>query len=290
MPHVTTNDGIRLHYVEKGSGAPLVMIPGWSQTAAQFEAQVEGLSTSRRVIAFDMRGHGESDKPEHGYKIQRLAMDLRNAIEALGLERVSLLGHSMGCSVIWCYIDLFGEAGLERLVLVDQMPGITARNEWSEQEKQDAGAIFNGASLYETIAALAGKEGVGTTKGFISSMFTEGFPEERVARVIEQNRKMPRRHAATLLLNHSAQDWRDLIPRITLPTLIVGGRVSLIDWRSQVWMKGADRRLAARSLRGGRGRQSLHVHGEPGALQSRGRRVPRLSLSQRAAPWPPRGS
>ena len=111
MPHVTTNDGIRLHYVEKGSGAPLVMIPGWSQTAAQFEAQVEGLSASRRVIAFDMRGHGESDKPEHGYKIQRLAMDLRNAIEALGLERVSLLGHSMGCSVIWCYIDLFGEAG-----------------------------------------------------------------------------------------------------------------------------------------------------------------------------------
>ena len=238
MPHVTTNDGIRLHYVENGSGAPLVMIPGWSQTAAQFEAQTEGLSASRRVIAFDMRGHGESDKPEHGYKIQRLAMDLRNAIEALGLERVSLLGHSMGCSVIWCYIDLFGEEGLERLVLVDQMPAITARDEWSEQQKQDAGAIFNGASLYETIGALAGKEGVATTKGFIGSMFTAGFPTERVAWVIEQNRKMPRRHAATLLLNHATQDWRDLISRITLPTLIVGGRVSLIDWRSQVWMNG----------------------------------------------------
>ena len=237
MPHVTTNDGVRLHYVERGSGAPLVMIPGWSQTAAQFEAQVEGLSASRRVIAFDMRGHGESDKPEHGYKIQRLAMDVRGAIEALGPERVSLLGHSMGCSVIWCYIDLFGEAGLERLVLVDQMPSITARNEWSEQEKQAAGAIFDGASLYETIAALAGKEGVGTTKGFISSMFTSGFPAERVEWVIEQNRKMPRRHAAMLLLNHSTQDWRDLIPRITLPTLIVGGRVSLIDWRSQEWMQ-----------------------------------------------------
>ena len=238
MSHVTTNDGVRLHYVEKGSGAPLVMIPGWSQTAAQFEAQVEGLSASRRVVAFDMRGHGESDKPEHGYKIQRLAMDLRGAIEALGLERVSLLGHSMGCSVIWCYIDLFGEAGLERLVLVDQMPSITARDEWSEKEKQDAGAIFDGASLYETIAALAGKEGVGTTKGFIGSMFTSGFPAERVEWVIEQNRKMPRRHAATLLLNHATQDWRDLIPRVTLPTLIVGGRVSLIDWRSQVWMNG----------------------------------------------------
>ena len=78
---------------------------------------------------------------------------------------------------------------------------------------------------------------MGTTKGFISSMFTGGFPEERVAWVIEQNRKMLRRHAATLLLNHSTQDWRDLISRIKLPALIVGGRVSLIDWRSQEWMQ-----------------------------------------------------
>ena len=73
MPHLTTNDGVRLHYVERGSGAPLVMIPGWSQTAAQFEHQTAGLSARRRVIAMDMRGHGESEKPEHGYKIQRLA-------------------------------------------------------------------------------------------------------------------------------------------------------------------------------------------------------------------------
>ena len=238
MPHVTTSDGVRLHYVERGSGAPLVMIPGWSQTAAQFEAQVEGLSARRRVIAIDMRGHGESDKPEHGYRIQRLAADLRDAIEALALERASLLGHSMGCSVIWCYLDLFGDGGLERLVLVDQMPCVTARPGWSGRERQEAGAIFDGASLYETIDKLAGSEGRQTTGGFIGSMFTAAYPAERVAWVLERNLMMPRRHAASLLLNHAAQDWRDVIPRIALPTLIVGGRASLIDWRSQEWMHG----------------------------------------------------
>ena len=236
MPHVATNDGVRLHFIEQGSGAPLVMIPGWSQTAAQFEDQMAGLAARRRVIAVDMRGHGESDKPEHGYRIQRLAMDLRNAIEALGLERVSLLGHSMGCSVIWCYLDLFGPAGLERLVLVDQMPCITARPGWSEQEKQEAGAIFDGTSLYETIDKLAGSEGKQTTGGLIGSMFTRTFSPERAKWVIERNLRMPRRHAASLLLNHAMQDWRDLIPRIALPTLIVGGRASLIDWRSQQWI------------------------------------------------------
>ncbi len=238
MPHITTNDGVRLHYVERGGGAPLVMIPGWSQTAAQFEAQVEGLSARRRVIAIDMRGHGDSDKPEHGYRIQRLAADLRDAIEALALERVSLLGHSMGCSVIWCYLDLFGDGGLERLVLVDQMPCVTARPGWSGQERQEAGTIFDGASLYETIDKLAGSEGKQTTGGFIGSMFTAACPAERVAWVLERNLMMPRRHAASLLLNHASQDWRDVIARIALPTLIVGGRASLIDWRSQEWIHG----------------------------------------------------
>ena len=80
-----------------------------------------------------------------------------------------------------------------------------------------------------------------TTKGFIGGMFTGACPAERVAWVVEQNLKMPRRHAASLLLNHAVHDWRDLIPRIALPTLIVGGRASLIDWRSQAlalaWMQ-----------------------------------------------------
>lgn len=67
-------------------------------------------------------------------------------------------------------------------------------------------------------------------------MFTAAYPAERVAWVLERNLMMPRRHAASLLLNHASRDWRDLIPRIALPTLIISGRVSLIDWRSQEWM------------------------------------------------------
>jgi pimeloyl-ACP methyl ester carboxylesterase len=55
--------------------------------------------------------------------------------------------------------------------------------------------------------------------------------------LLEQNLQLPRRHAATLLLHLAMQDWRDVIPRITLPTLIVGGRVSLVPWQSQAWIQ-----------------------------------------------------
>ncbi len=234
--HVRTKDGVRLHYLEAGAGKPILMIPGWSQTAEQFRHQLEGLSDRYRVIALDLRGHGESDKPDFGYRISRLAGDLRDVIEALDLEEVNILGHSMGCSVIWSYYDLFGPARLAKLLLTDQMPMITGNPAWSEEERVNAGAIFTPQSLYETINALAGPDGVETTRAFIGNMVTKSIPAGDKEWIIGRNLRMPRQHAAALLYNHATQDWRDLIPRLELPTLVVGGRASTVPWRSQAWV------------------------------------------------------
>jgi non-heme chloroperoxidase len=233
---VTTSDGVTLRYLEAGSGKVILMIPGWSQTAEQFKHQLSGLSDRYRVIAVDMRGHGESDKPVFGYKISRLAKDVHDMIHAMDLDEVNILGHSMGSSVIWNYYDMFGPERLSKLLLIDQMPMITSNPAWSEEERIDSGAIFDPQSLYETINALTGPDGVETTHGFIGSMLTKAVSEEDKAWIIERNLTMPRQHAATLLYNHSTQDWRDLIPRIELPSLVVGGRVSTVPWRSQAWI------------------------------------------------------
>ena len=234
--HVTTSDGVSLHYFEAGSGKPILMIPGWSQTAEQFKHQIAGLSDRYRVIAVDMRGHGEADKPEFGYKISRLAKDVHDMIHALDLEEVNILGHSMGSSVIWNYYDLYGPERLSKLLLIDQMPMITSNPAWSEEERIASGAIFTPQSLYETINALAGPDGVETTRGFIGNMVTKSIADDEKTWIIERNLTMPRQHAATLLYNHATQDWRDLIPRLELPTLVVGGRVSVVPWRSQEWI------------------------------------------------------
>ena len=234
---VTTNDGVVLRYEEAGSGKPLVCIPGWSQTAAQFKHQLSGLSDRYRVIAVDMRGHGESDKPNNGYTIQRLAKDVQDLLVARDLTDVTLMGHSMGSSVIWSYWQLWGKDRLAKLILVDQMPMITADPHWSPQEKEDSGAIFDPTSLYNTVSQLAGPDGVKTTEGFIGAMFTKAYARSEVEWVVKQNLKMPRQYAAALLYNHSTQDWRPVIPRIALPTLVVGGRVSVVPWKSQVWIQ-----------------------------------------------------
>ncbi len=232
----TTSDGVKLHYLEAGSGKPLVMIPGWSQTAEQFKHQLTGLSDKYHVIAIDMRGHGESAKPNHGYRIHRLAADVREFLIAKNLKDVNLAGHSMGCSVIWAYWELYGSDRLAKLLLIDQMPMITSNPNWSDQEKSDAGAIFDKNSLYDVTNALAGPDGVKTTEGFIANMFTKQYSRDEVKWVVAQNLKMPRRYAADLLYDHSTNDWRDMLPRLNLPTLIVGGRVSVVGWKSQEWM------------------------------------------------------
>ena len=234
--HITTSDGVTLHYLEAGSGQPLVMIPGWSQSAEQFKYQIKGLSDRYRCIAIDMRGHGESEKVNFGYKIQRLSKDVHDVLTALDLHEVVLLGHSMGCSVIWCYWDLFGAYRLAKLILIDEPPFLTSNPAWSEAEVEASGAVFHVKAVLNTCNALAGPEGEAATIGSIGRMVTRAMSEEEKNWIIQCNFRLPRRHAATLLYNHCAQDWRDVIPRINIPTLVVGGRVSSVPWKSQVWI------------------------------------------------------
>jgi non-heme chloroperoxidase len=232
----TTNDGVKLHYLEAGTGSALVLIPGWSQSAMEFKHQLEGLSDKYHVYAIDMRGHGDSEKPDHGYRIQRLSEDVHEFLAAKDLGGVTLAGHSMGCSVIWGYWEQYGGDRLSKLILVDQMPVITGNPAWSAKELENAGAIFDAKSLFETVNGLAGPDGVKMTNGFITGMFTKQYSPDVVKWVIQENLKFPREYAARLLFDHATNDWRDVIPRINVPTLVVGGKASLVPWKSQVWV------------------------------------------------------
>ena len=235
--YVTTRDGVRLHYIARGSGKPLVLIPGWSQTAAMFREQLSGLSSRYQVIALDMRGHGESDKPAGGYRIARLAQDTHEVLMALGLRDVALGGPSMGCSVIWSYFEHFGPDRLSRLVLIDQGSCAVAWPGWSDDEKAEAGALFDPKSTYDTAVALAGPDGAKVTEGLLNTaFFTKQFPRDQLAWVLAENLKFPRAHAAKLLVDHGTKDWRDVIRRITIPTLVVGGSASLFNPKSQQWI------------------------------------------------------
>lgn len=231
-----TSDNVQLSYVRQGNGRPIVLVHGWSQCAEEFKHQIEPLSARYDVIALDQRSHGESQKVSYGLKISRLSKDLYEFLTELDLNDVTLLGHSMGSAVIWCYIDLFGPEHLSKIIVVDQSPFLTADPHWTQQEVEDSGAFDTPQKVFDTIAALRGKEVEQLTRQIIDGMLTRHATSEVREWMVRCNLKMPRPLAGTLLYNLCHTDWRDVIPRINLPALIISGRASGIPWKSQEWI------------------------------------------------------
>jgi non-heme chloroperoxidase len=149
---------------------------------------------------------------------------------------ITLLGHSMGCSVIWAYWELFGADRLAKIVLIDQPPMLTSNPAWTPQEVEAAGSILTPASLWETADARMGPGGEAAARAFIEHCVTRNCPADLKEWIIQCALRMAGKDAATLFLNHGCQDWRDIVPRITLPTLAIAGRVSPIPWKSIAWI------------------------------------------------------
>lgn len=91
-----TVDGVRLHVAEAGSGPAVVLLHGWPQNWWLWRKMIGTLAWSHRVVCPDLRGLGWSEAPRRGYDKERLASDLIGVLDALGLERVRLVGHDWG--------------------------------------------------------------------------------------------------------------------------------------------------------------------------------------------------
>ena len=90
-------DGTRLFYTDSGEGTPLVLIHGWPLSSTMWEYQTNVLTERGiRCVAYDRRGFGRSDQPYGGYDYDTLASDLKQLLEHLDLQNVTLAGFSMG--------------------------------------------------------------------------------------------------------------------------------------------------------------------------------------------------
>ena len=225
---ITTGDDITLRYLSTGSGAVILLVHGWSQSAAMWTKQISEFSKTNRVIAVDLRGHGESDKPVYGYRVPRLAADLHDLIDQLGLNNITAVGHSMGCCVLWCYIDLFSSNRISKLVLVDEPATLAINPTWPESRGGEIGAIMAPNDIYAFASVLRGPEGEAATRNFIGTMKTPLMSDKDFEFIMQQNLKMPRNLAADLLITHALADWSDVLPRIKVPTLVIGGAVSVL--------------------------------------------------------------
>ncbi|HEY3992203.1 MAG TPA: alpha/beta hydrolase [Ktedonobacteraceae bacterium] len=110
---------INLHYVQWGTqGTPIICVHGLTANAFFFQAIAEELAQNHRVFAYDLRGRGESDRPEHGYSVPIHAADLARLIDALELEQPVLFGHSLG-ALVALYFAAHYPGKMSKLILGD---------------------------------------------------------------------------------------------------------------------------------------------------------------------------
>lgn len=106
--------GLRVRVVERGepSSQPVLLIHGWGCTAYVYRYNMPGLAEAGyRALAFDLKGHGLSDKPLDGdeYTIESMVEHVHDVLDALGLDRPALVGHSMGGSLIYHFASRYPE-------------------------------------------------------------------------------------------------------------------------------------------------------------------------------------
>jgi pimeloyl-ACP methyl ester carboxylesterase len=117
-------DGIRLHVRTGGSGPPVLLLHGFAETGDMWNPVLPLLAREHTVIVPDLRGAGDSDKPESGYDKAGMARDMHALVRALGLERVTVVGHDIGLMVAYAYAAQF-PLDTARAVLMDAfLPGI----------------------------------------------------------------------------------------------------------------------------------------------------------------------
>ncbi len=218
MPEVTIADGVTLAYDERGDqdAQPLVLIHGVSMSRRYFHRQMEPLSTRYRVIAVDLRGHGDSSDAPAGHTIPHYARDLERFLAALGVDRPVLLGWSMGAFVLHDYVKQFGTDGLA---------GVIVSGEAATDFKWDGfpHGMLDLATLHEFMSDIQEDH-----EGFIGHLVPEMFHQDQdpadTEWMVSECLKLAIGGLTAILFDQSVQDYRETVKQIDVPTLILWGR------------------------------------------------------------------
>lgn len=226
MSFVEKPDGVRLRVCDRGAGSrAFVLVHGWKQSHRLWDPVIARLARGHRVIAFDLRGMGESDKPNSDYSFEELAGDLGYLLERLELEDVTLVGWSMGCSVSLQLLDA-GAPRVGRLVLVNGPLRLTRTADFPHglTDEELAGYVDDVERHWPL-----------RERRFLADSLLEAKPEH-VDWLVSIALQTPLDIAVRLVRAQAQLDQRAIVERLRVPVLAAWSRrdpywpVALAEW------------------------------------------------------------
>jgi len=212
---------IDLYYEDLGVGQPLVLINGWPLNGASWEKQTAALlAAGRRVITYDRRGFGSSSKPSTGYDYDTFAADLNALLTTLDLQKVDLVGFSMGTGEVTRYIGKYGSARVRKAVLIGTLGPYLVKTADNPEGVE--------ASVFEGIKAAIKADRPAFLLDFLHNFYNYDVTAGKLVseRVVEANWNVAVQASAigTLKCVDSwVEDFRKDILRNNVPTLIIHG-------------------------------------------------------------------
>jgi non-heme chloroperoxidase len=220
-------DPVRLHIDDSGgSGRPVVLIHGWPLSAQAWEPQVSVLrAAGYRVVAYDRRGFGRSDKPESGYCYDTLADDLQHVLDECALQDVTLVGFSMGGGEVARYIARHGESRLRSVVFAAAVPPYLAKTADNpegpltpEKAKQMKKALEEDrASFFDLF-----------TKDFFSANGVLQVTEAQRGEAVALCNQSAQHAALACMESFGTTDFREDLKKVSVPTLVIHGDADAI--------------------------------------------------------------
>ncbi|BBN82574.1 chloroperoxidase [Pseudoalteromonas sp. A25] len=221
---ITTSDNVQLYYKDWGpkDGEVVTFSHGWPLSSDSWESQMQFLADKGyRVIAHDRRGHGRSSQPWEGNDMDHYADDLAAVLDALKLDKVTLVGFSTGGGEVARYIGRHGTKRVNKVALVSAVTPLMVKTDTNPNGIEKA--LFDGirkasndnrSQLYLDIASgpfySFNREGAKVSQGLIQSFWRQGMMGGA-------------KNTYDSIAAFSATDFRPDLAKIDVPTLVIHG-------------------------------------------------------------------
>ena len=240
MSEITAHHGLfrdtKLHVDDTGGdGRPVVLIHGWPMSGESWSAQVDALqSAGYRVITYDRRGFGRSDKPLVGYTYETLSEDLAALLDGLDLHDVTLVGFSMGGGEVATYCARMGVTRLRSVVFASSVTPFMLHT------KDNPDGPLSVKDAAQMAASLAKNQ-----DAFYDQFVTDFFSVDGELKVSDDQRKAAldmchragKAAALACMSSFGKTDFREDLPKVTVPSIVIHG-----DSDATVPFKGSGKR------------------------------------------------
>lgn len=222
VPEKPSSDRVRLHVEDSGgAGRPVVLIHGWPLSGQSWTAQVGPLrDAGYRVVVYDRRGFGRSDKPSSGFDYDHLADDLAGVIQDLDLRDATLVGFSMGGGEVARYISRHGQGRLHSVVFAAAVTPYMLKTPDNPE-----GPLTQDKAQAMASDLKADREAFfeGFTRDFFSAQGELKVSQAQCQQAIALCRQSDQAAALGCMQAFATTDFRGDLRQVSVPTLVLHG-------------------------------------------------------------------